>query len=465
MKVFLMNEIEFDYENKEFNEIIYKIMLHTIEISDFDNYFTKGLTNEDKEKVLTEIKNLDFSIIAINEVIVETKNFFKKYLESDFTEYLIDYLIGYKELAPIMKSDDYEEIMVNDYNKVFVISRKNIYYKTNIVFDRRSFNVFLEYIKKTINGDFNKRKFIDGVLPDNSRINIVSKEIARFNVITIRKFLSKPLTIVDLINNNTFNYEVAAYLWTVIEGFNLKPANLFICGGTSTGKTTLLNILLNFVHPKERVICVEDTKEINTTIFDNSVSLISDISDPDSLYNITLNILRMRPDRIVIGETRGKEAKALFMAMDTGHQGCISTIHANNSGDLINKLLSEPMNIEESYIKLLDIIITFDKKYIGNKMYRYVSQISEISRLGNITLNHIYSNDNMEFSSSVNFMSSQFLEKLCNYISISKIELQIVIDNRIKILKSMVDRNIKDSEEIRNLLIDPRFGYKELLNK
>jgi hypothetical protein len=71
----------------------------------------------------------------------------------------------------------------------------------------------------------------------------------------------------------------------------------------------------------------------------------------------------------------------------------------------------------------------------------------------------------MEFSSSVNFMSSQFLEKLCNYINISKIELQIVIDNRIKILKSMVDRNIKDSDEIRNLLIDPRFGYKELLNK
>jgi flagellar protein FlaI len=460
-----MNEIEFDYENKEYNEIIYKIMLHTIDISDLESYFNKGLKKDEKEKVLFEIKNLDFSIISIEEVISETKNYFKNYLDPNFAEYLIDYLIGYREIAPIMKSDDYEEIMINDYNKVFVISRKNVYYKTNITFDKRTFNVFLEYVKKSINGSFNKRKFIDGILPDNSRINIVSKEIARFNVITIRKFLAKPLTIIDLIKNNTINYEIGAYLWTVIDGFNLKPANLFICGGTSTGKTTLLNVLLNFVNHKERVICVEDTKEINNSIFDNSVSLISDISDPDSLYNITLNILRMRPDRIVIGETRGKEAKALFMAMDTGHQGCISTIHANNSGDLINKLLSEPMNIEESYIKLLDIIVTFDRKFVGEKMYRYVSQISEISRIGNITLNHIYSNENMEYDASVNFMSSHFLEKLCTYVGISKLEVQIVIENRIKILKSMVERDLKDSYEIRKILVDPKFGYKELLHK
>ncbi len=460
-----MDEIEFNYENKEYSEIVYKVILKSLELSDLNPYFKDNLSDNDKKKVFAEIKNIDHSVISTEDIILATKFFLKEYLKEEFSNYLVDYLIGYKEIAPIMNSDDYEEVMINDYNKVFVISRKNVYYKTNITFEKNSFNIFFEYVKKTVNGDFKKRDFIDGILPDNSRINIVSKDVSRFNVITIRKYLKTPLTVLDLINNNTVNYEVAAYLWTIVDGFGIKPANVFICGGTSTGKTTLLNVLLHFISPKVRVIGVEDTKEMDFTIFENSVSLVSNIADPDSLYNITLNILRMRPDRIIIGETRGKEAKALFMAMDTGHQGCISTIHANNSSDLVNKLTSNPMNIEESYIKLLDVIITFDKKIIGNKMYRYVSQISEISRMGNITINHIYNNENMDSNAKLNFMGSYFLEKLCNYISISKFELQIVIEERIKVLKTMIERNINDPDQIRSILTDSRFSYKTILHK
>lgn len=460
-----MEEIEFSYQNKAYDKIIYKVILKSFDESDFEPYFLDNLSKEDRQKALNEIKNIDTSSIATDDIIYETKEFFKKYLKDGFREYLIDYTIGYKEISPIMKSDDFEEVMINDYNKVFVISRKNIHYKTNISFDKNSFNIFLEYLKKTVNGNFEKRDFIDGVLPDNSRLNVVSKNVSKFNTITIRKYLQTPLNIIDLLNNNTLNYEVAAYLWTVIDGFGIKPANLFICGGTSSGKTKLLNVLLNFINPKVRVIGVEDTKEIDFSIFENSVSLTSNIADPESLYSITSNILRMRPDRVIIGETRGKEAKALFVAMDTGHQGCISTIHANNSSDLISKLTSHPMNIEESYVKLLDVIVTFNKKIIGNKMYRYVSQISEISRMGNITINHVYNNENMDTNVSVNFMGSYFLEKLCNYISISKLELQIVIEQRIKVLKTMVERHVTESKEVRDILTDPRFSYKEILRK
>jgi archaeal flagellar protein FlaI len=459
-----MENIDLKYQNEEYDSILLKIKSKKINLNDLSKYFLKKTSEDDKKKIVKYLVNIDDSLIFPNNIINNKKEYLKKIFISDFSNYIINYLIGYRELTRIMDSDDYEEIMINDYDKVFVISRRNVYYKTDILFTPETLNYFLKKVKQTLDNDFLERDFIDGMLPDNSRINIVSKKISKFNTTTIRKFLKVPLTIVDLIKNKTINYEVAVYLWLVIDGFRLYPANVFICGGTSSGKTTILNSLLHFINPKVRVIGVEDTKEINYSIFENHVSMVSNISDPDSLYNITINIMRMRPDRIIIGETRGKEAKALFMAMDTGHQGCISTIHANNSNDLVDKLKSKPMNIEDSYIKLLDVIVTVNRKVIGNKMYRFVTQISEITRMGNITLNHVYINNDLTEDIAVNFMSSIVLEKLCDKVGISKRELQVIIEKKKKVLKLIVDRNLSDVEELRDIFFDKRLEVKNILN-
>ena len=365
-----IESIDLNYKNKKYDPIVNNIIFNILSVSDIEPFLKKDLSSKEKDKILKELNKLKKYNIVEEEVFLEIKNYFTNYFSTEFIDYILDYIVGYKELSEIMKSDDYEEIMINDYKQVFILSRKNRFYKTNIIFDKISFNIFLEHIKKTLKKDFTERDFIDGILPDGSRINIVSTSIAKFNVITIRKHLKNPITIVDLIKNNTIDYEIGAYLWTITEGFNIKPANLFICGGTSTGKTTFLNVLLQFVSQNVRVIGVEDTKEVDLSIFKNNVSLTSNISDEDSLYNITVNILRMRPDRIIIGEARGKEVKGLFLAMDTGHNGCISTMHANNSADLVNKLSSHPMNVEDVYIKLLDVIITFNRKVVDNKIYR-----------------------------------------------------------------------------------------------
>lgn len=455
-----METIDFDYQNKDFDDVIYKIILNNITSKDLSDYFKKGTSESDKKKVIKQIKDLEKNYIAKAEKIQAVKKYLKLYFKEKFANYLVDYLLGYKELTPIMESDDFEDIMINDYNGVFVITRDNKYFKTNITFDEISFSVFLEHIKKTINRDFGERDFIDSMLPDNSRINIVSKNVSDFNVITIRKYFKKPLTIVDLLKSDTLTYELAAYLWTAVEGLGVKPANLFICGGTSAGKTTLLNVLLDFIPSNARIIGVEDTREINFLDFENSVSLLSNIADPDSLYKITINIMRMRPDRIIIGETRGKEAKALFMAMNTGHDGCISTIHANNGNDLIYKLTSAPMNIEDVYIKLLDIIVTINRKFVNNKMVRYVSQVSEISRMGNITVDHIYNLESLDAISRVDFMRSTFFEKLSNTMDISKLELKGILEERVEVLKKLVEKNITNHKDIKKILDD--FSSKQL---
>lgn len=450
-----MTEIKYIYENKEYNNILQKIISKNVNVNDINKYYLNiNLQKKDKNKIVDFLTGLDNSTIHSKKNILEKLDYLKKDLQKDFCKYILNYLIGYRELTLLIDDDNLEEIMINNYNEIFVITRKNEHYKTDVSFTEKNYELLLKKIKKTISKDFIDRDFIDGILPDNSRINIVSKNISKFNLITIRKFLKRPLTIVDLINNKTINYEVAAYLWIVIDGLKIKPANLFVCGGTSTGKTTFLNILLHFISKDNRVIGIEDTREIDISMFENNVSLVSNIADPDSLYNITINILRMRPDRIIIGETRGKEAKALFMAMDTGHQGCLSTIHANNSVDLVDKLVSSPMNIETVYIKLLNVIITVNKKIIDGKIYRYVSEITEIKRIGNITFNNVYLNDNVESESKVNFMSSHFLEEICDKLNISKNKLKEIIENRIRTLRLIVEKNITDIKEIREILLE-----------
>ena len=333
-----MESKNFNYKNKNYDVVVQKIIdwktsiktKKDIEKNIFNSYFTKSLSVANQKKFITILKDIDITKIANNEVISNTKKEFKKYLISDFANYLVNYLMGYKELSLLIEQPDIEEIMVNDYYKIFIFSRDNICYKTNIAFNEKDYIFFIDYLKKTLNADFSEIEFIDGILPDQSRINIVSEVVAKFNVITIRKYLQKPLTIVDLVKQGFLSAEIAAYLWIAVDGLHVRPANIFICGGTSTGKTTLLSVLLDFIPSKTRIVSVEDTNEVDYSGFDNVVCLSSNISNPESLFNITINILRMRPDRIIIGETRGKEARALFTAMGTGHDGCISTIHANN---------------------------------------------------------------------------------------------------------------------------------------
>lgn len=449
-----MNTKNFNYKNEEYDKVIKQITfsLKTINEKVFVSYFLKNISSSDKTTFINLLKKIDNSIIVDNNKIKETKNTFKKYLVSDFANYLVDYLIGYKEITPLISSKDIEEIMINDFDKVFVFCRDNICYKTNVVFKKEEYKHFINYLKNTLKKDFKEREFIDGVLPDQSRINIVSDNVAKINIITIRKYLKKPLTIVDLIKTNVLSSEIAAYLWVAIDGLNVKPANLFICGGTSTGKTTLVNVLLDFLPSDTRIISVEDTKEIDFSNFENNVCLFSNISNPDSLFDISVNILRMRPDRIIIGETRGKEAKALFSAMACGHEGCISTIHANNVKELVNKLASAPFNIEESYLSLLNVVVVLKKIYVNNKIKRFISQVSEIQKIGKITTNDIYLKENSNIV--INLMSSSYLEKVCEILNISKIHIKKIIEHRIDVINDMVENNITDQKEIRKIIKD-----------
>jgi flagellar protein FlaI len=176
---------------------------------------------------------------------------------------------------------------------------------------------------------------LDGRLPDGSRINATIPPVSADGPsLTIRKFKRDPFTIIDLINSKTISIELAAFLWLCIDGLGVKSANAIISGGTSSGKTTTLNALSAFINPKERIITIEDTLELQIP-HEHVIRMETRPANVENKGELTMNdlvknSLRQRPDRIIVGEVRAEEAITLFTALNTGHSG-FGTLHSNIS--------------------------------------------------------------------------------------------------------------------------------------
>ncbi len=271
--------------------------------------------------------------------------------------YLISGRLGLLEIP--LHDDQLEEVMVNGYNvPVFVFHRKHQMCETNIILDRNEVDRIIESIANLVNRPIDSRvPMLDAFLPDGSRVNATTADITMNGAtLTIRKFSKNPLTVIDLINFGSLNLDVAAFLWQAVEGyFGAKPANTLIAGGTGSGKTTLLNVLSLFSMYNERIITIEDTPELQIP-HKHVIKMITRPARPGMPeYEVTMNdliknALRMRPDRIFVGEVRGEEAQSLLVAMNTGHDGAL--IH------------DEPIYLSEGTItKIGDFVDALFKKY------------------------------------------------------------------------------------------------------
>lgn len=273
------------------------------------------------------------------------------------SELIVQNMIGYGKIDPLVRDDNLEEIMVIGINKpVYVWHRRFNMCKTNIVFtDERELLTIIERIAREVGRRIDQQNpLLDARLPDGSRVNATLPPISLDGpTLTIRKFKKDPLTIIDLIRFGTLNSEVAAFLWLLVDGLGVKPANILVAGGTGSGKTTTLNSLAMFIPPSERVISIEDTAELQLPI-EHWVRLETRPPNVEGKGEITMddlvkNTLRMRPDRIIVGEVRGPEARTMFTAMNTGHDGALydfSVIQLSNGrfvliGDLVEELFKK----------------------------------------------------------------------------------------------------------------------------
>ncbi len=303
-------------------------------------------------------------------------------------------------LQEILDDDTVTEIMVNGWNNIF-IEKDGIIKKWNKHFDEpKRLNDIVQRIAAASNKIVNEALPIaDTRLADGSRVNIVMNPVAIDGpIVTIRKFYNTPLSMEKMIEMGSITDEAAQFLKILVK----SKYNLFICGGTGSGKTTFLNALSNYIPSDERVITIEDSAELKLMNIDNLVRLEARNANIEGKNAVTIrelikSALRMRPDRIIVGEVRGSEALDMLQAMQTGHDGSLSTGHANNPEDMLLRLetmVLMGMDIPVAAIRrqiasAIDIIVHLGR--LRDKSRRVLS-ISEVTGIadGNIMLNRLY---------------------------------------------------------------------------
>jgi pilus assembly protein CpaF len=255
-------------------------------------------------------------------------------------EQIVAEILGYGPLEPLLRDDTITEIMVNGPKKVY-IERDGKIERTNVVFeDDEHLMRIIERIVAPLGRRVDESMpYVDARLPDGSRVNIVIPPISLIGpVVTIRKFYRTPLTVEDLIRLGSATPEVMEFLKACVQA----KINIVVSGGTGSGKTTLLNILSGFIPEGERIITIENAAELQLRQ-EHVVTLETRPPNIEGKGEITMrdlviNALRMRPDRIIVGECRGGEAFDMLQAMNTGHEGSMTTIHANSPRDALARL-------------------------------------------------------------------------------------------------------------------------------
>jgi flagellar protein FlaI len=367
-------------------------------------------------------------------------------------------ITGYGSLDPLIKDDDLEEIMVIGVNKpVFVYHRDLGMMETNLRFEKEEdILTLIDTITRQVNRRIDQESpILDCRLLDGSRVNATISPISADGPsLTIRKFKKDPLTIIDLIKLKTLTVELGAFFWLCIDGLGVKPANIIISGGTSSGKTTTLNSLANFINPRERIISIEDTLELQI----NHKHLLRMETRPKNIEHkgeltmddLVKNALRQRPDRIIVGEVRGQEAITLFTALNTGHSG-FGTLHANSSRETITRLINHPMNVPKIMISAIDLIIMENRIYRSDGVSnRRITEVSEVVGIegDNIQLNKIFNWDPKTDEIKNIGIASKTLRDISETRGISMQEIEEEISDRKIFLNYLLKNNLRSNNAI-----------------
>lgn len=425
--------------------------------------------NEDK--LLNDIKNFLFAKLANNS---QNNTISNEYLDN-LARKLFQDLVGYGEIDPLIRDDNLEEIMVIGIDKpVFVYHREYGMMKTNILFkDAGEVMNLIDSIARQINRRIDQESpILDGRLPDGSRVNATIPPISADGPsMTIRKFKRDPLTIIDLINSKTISVELAAFFWLCFDGLGVKSANAIISGGTSSGKTTTLNALSSFINPKERIITIEDTLELQIP-HEHVIRMETRPPNVENRGELTMNdlvknSLRQRPDRIIVGEVRGSEAITLFTALNTGHSG-FGTLHSNDARETITRLTNAPMSVPNIMISAIDFIIMQNRIYRSDGVsFRRISEVAEVSGIeeGVIQLNKIFEWDPQSDTIKNVGITSKTLTEIANVSGNSLNSLYDEIKNREIVLQHMVDQNIRSIRDVSTVLEMYYLDSQKVLNR
>ncbi|MBI2546965.1 MAG: type II/IV secretion system ATPase subunit [Candidatus Aenigmarchaeota archaeon] len=399
-------------------------------------------------------KQIDDVLKYFNVLISSSeKKILKYYMDRDFT--------GLETIEPLLQDPGIEDISCDGVGIPIFIFHRNPdigSVPTNVMFDSSdeldSFIIRLAQLSgKSISIS---QPLLDGTLPDGSRIQAtLGTDIARRGSnFTIRKFTEEPLTPVDLINYNTLDSNILAFLWFTVD----YGRSILVSGGTASGKTSMLNVLSLFIRPEKKIISIEDTGELRlphphwVPVVARSAIGVEGSGEVD-MFELLKESLRQRPDYIIVGEVRGKEAYILFQQMATGHPS-LATIHAENMARLTDRLTTPPISLPAGLISSLDVVVFLARMKYKNKFVRKVTEVVELVDFDASTntpvVNQIYKwnpqTDKFDITGK-----SVALKKISNFTGITEKEIKNEIERRIVVLDWMKENNILDYRDVHKV--------------
>ncbi len=425
------------------------------------------------EKIRQElVKKVDLGIVDITDVkktgVVEEKfkqtiailidKFFPGISQENMdylSAYLIQKSLGMGNIEILLDDNKLEEIAVNSADEpVWVYHKTHGWLKTNVRLENEEMiKHYATMIGRRVGRQINiLTPLLDANLQSGNRVNATLMPISNHgNTITLRKFASKAWTITDLITGKTISPEAAAFLWLGVQ----YELSFLIAGGTAAGKTSMLNVVTNFFPPNQRIISIEDTREIMLPKFLHWVPMLTRQPNAEgkgeiAMLDLLVNSLRMRPDRIIVGEIRReKEAQVLFEAIHTGHS-VYATVHANNAQEVITRLTSPPINVPLSMIPAISLMVVQNRNRRTGQ--RRTFQIAEILKNGqpNVLMQHNTGTDSLhDINRSVAVMDTLEL-----YTGMKRTEIEKMLKDKVNVLNYLVSQKINEVDSVGRIMAE-----------
>jgi pilus assembly protein CpaF len=352
------------------------------------------INDQNLDDVKDEVRPFIFDLVGGRSVLLNN------YEKLKLVEELIDEVFGFGPLEPLLKDEEVTDILVNGYKEIYVEKQGQLEPVNNCFRDDRHVLQIIDRIVSRVGRRVDETSpMVDARLPDGSRINAIIPPLSlRGPCLSIRRFGTNPINLEKLVENESIIPEIIEIMEAAVKA----KLNVLISGGTGSGKTTLLNILTSFIGVKERIITIEDSAElilqqphvVGLETRPPNIEGQGKVTQRDLLYNA----LRMRPDRIIIGEVRGAEALDMLQAMNTGHEGSLTTIHANSPRDSLSRLetmvtmtgLDLPVKVIRQQISAaIDVVIQTARLVDGKRKVVSVSEIVGMEG-DTITMNEIF---------------------------------------------------------------------------
>ena len=377
------------------------------------------------------------------------------YIQRNFT--------GLGRIEPIMNDEQIEDVSCDGVGiPIFVFHRNSKIgsVMTNVAFeDGDELDSFVHRLAQMTGKSVSVvNPLLNGALPDGSRIQAtLATDIARKGSnFTIRKFTSKPLTPVHLLNYNTVDLKILAYLWMAVD----FGKSILVSGGTASGKTTILNVLSLFIRPEKKIVSIEDTAELKLPhphwvphVARVAMSAEKKAGEID-LFDLLRESLRQRPDYIIVGEVRGPEEFVLFQEMATGHAS-LSTIHAENLPRLIDRLTTPPISLPGSLIEALDAVVFMSGTRYKDAQVRRVTEVVEITGFNRRTklpeFNQVFKWDAMN-DKFLTINKSFLLKSIAEEKGIQDQKIMEELERRMLVLNWMKERNTSEYEDVFQIL-------------